>query len=162
MADTAFQHLLNTATPLATTLATNNEVCSVLAGLLGKLVIECQAKGVPVNQVQLSDLRAQGNGQFMCRIKYFGGLVFPCGIGVKGSLEDYMANKGIQLAKVLAQNYSISRFFEALVTRLVEYAKTKGVPFSDLWVYNDGAFISRDDELVIRVGHGDRPYKLKE
>ncbi len=162
MADTAFQHLLDTKTPLAKTLGSNSELCGVLSALLGLLVIECKKKGAPVDQVQLSELRAQGNGQFMCRVKYFGGLVFPCGIGEKGSFEDYMANKGIQLAKVLAQNYSVSRFFESLCLKLDDYAKTKGVNFSDLWVYNDGAFISRDDELVIKVGYGAKPYKLKE
>ena len=163
MSDTAFHHLIDTKTELARTLNQNNEVCGVLAALLGRVVIEAAKRGAPVQHVRMSALRAHGDGMFTSRI-YFNhtGLSLPVGIESKGSLEDYLANKGIQLAKVLAMNHSIGILFEALTERLVAYAKTKGVTFSDLWVYNEGAFISNDDELVIKVGYGEKPYKLKE
>ena len=162
-APTRFQHLLETKTPLAATLATNNEVCGVLAALLGRVVIIAAQRGVPINGVRMGQLHASGQGQFTSRISFnHAALILPVSIEGKGSFEDYLANKGVQLAKVLAMNQSMGAFFEALTERLVAYAKTKGAAFSDLWVYNDGAFISNDDELVVRVGHGDKPYKLKE
>lgn len=163
MSDTAFHHLIDTKTELARTLNQNNEVCGVLAALLGRVVIEAARRGVPVQNVRMGTLRSTGDGTFTSRIVFnHTGLILPVGIEPKGSLEDYLANKGVQLAKVLAMNPSMGILFEALTAKLVDYAKTKGVTFSDLWVYNEGAFISRDDELVIRVGHGDKPYKLKE
>jgi hypothetical protein len=163
VSDTAFHHLLDTKTPLARVIGSNAEVCQVLAGLLGKIVIMAAEKGVPINGVYMGELRASGGGQFTSRITFnYRPLTIPIGIEPKGSLEDYLANKGIQLAKVLAMNPSVGRLFESLTSKLVEYAKTKGVNFSELWVYNEGAFISRDDEMVIKVGHGAKPYKLKE
>lgn len=163
MADTAFHHLLDTKTHLARVLATNNEVCGVLAALLGRVVIEAANRGIPITGVRMGTLRATGKGVFTSRISFsHDALWIPAGIGQKGSLEDYLANKGVQLAKVLAMNHSMGVLFEALTEKLVEYAKTNGAPFSDIWVHNEGAFVSKDDELVIKVGFGQKPYKLKE
>ena len=163
MSDTAFHHLLDTKTGLARTLNQNDEVCGVLAALLGRVVIEAARRGVQVANVRMGTLRSTGDGTFTSRISFnHSGLIIPVGIEPKGSLEDYLANKGVQLAKVLAVNPSMGGLFEALAEKLVSYAKTKGATFSDLWVYNEGAFISKDDELVIKVGHGAKPYKLKE
>lgn len=162
-APTPFQHLLGTKAPLARLLNTNNEVCGVLAALLGRLVIEASRKGVPITGVQMGPLRSTGDGQFMSRVSYnYSPMILPVGVAPKGSLEDYLADKGIQLAKVLAMNHSVGTLFEALTEKIVNYAKTKGVQFSDVWVYNEGAFISKDDEMVVKVGVGQKPYKLKE
>lgn len=163
MSDTAFHHLLDTKTELARTLNQNNEICGVLAALLGRVVIIAAQRGVSITNVRMGTLRSTGDGTFTSRISFNHlGLTIPVGIEPKGSLEDYLANKGVQLAKVLAMNPSMGVLFEALTAKIVDYAKTKGVNFSEVWVYNEGAFISRDDELVVKVGHGQKPYKLKE
>lgn len=163
MSDTVYGQLEDTKTALARKLVQNNEICGVLAALLGRVVIACQQKGISISDVHMGALRTTGDGTFMSRIDYnYRGLMVPPGLGEKGTFEDYLAHKGVELAKVLALNNSMSVLFESLVGRIEQYASQKSVDFKDLWVYHEGAFISKDDELVIKVGHGLKPYKLRE
>lgn len=163
MAETVSQHLDNVRPRLLRKLEQNNELCKTLAGLLGLVVIESQRRGVSVENVNLSPLRTLGDGMFGARIDYFyRGLQVPAGFGEKGTFEEYLAAKGVQLAKVLALNHSVSRFFESLVEAVDRHAMDKGVRFSELHVMEDGAFISKDDELVIKVVSQKQRWKLLE
>ena len=97
-----------------------------------------------------------GNGEFRCRISYVdSSLVVPVKIQAQSDFAKYMANKNMAMARALSVNESISNFFEAITVRIEQYAEHKRIPFPDVKVPTGGAFISKDNELVIRVGKED-------
>ena len=163
MSDTVYGQLAGTSTGLARKLEQNQALCGVLSALLGRVVIECSNRGVSISNVHMWPMATQGEGVFTSAIDYgYRGFQVPAGFGEKGTFEEYLAHKGVQLAKVLAVNHSVSRFFESLVSRLEMYALDKGIDFSELWVMEDGAFISKDDVLVLKVVSQKKRWSLLE
>lgn len=161
MSETVSGQLEDTKTGLARRLYQNGELCGALGGLLGRLVIECQRRGCGIGDVHMGPIANRGRGMFGSRVTFhYRGMMVPAGFGAKGTLEEYLANKGVQMAKVLAENYSVNQFFEALIQGMDSYAKDRGVQFQELWVKQ--AFLSKDDELAIEIGHGEKTYDLKE
>jgi hypothetical protein len=134
----------------------NPDLANVLLALLGRIILESAAKGYKINGVRLSEIHEVGNGDFRCRISYQDtSLIVPVKIMARSDFATYMAGKNIAMARALSINPSIAQFFEAVTMRLEQYAEHKRIPFPELKVLTGGAFISRDNELVIRVGKED-------
>jgi hypothetical protein len=144
--------LEDTRSRLLKKLYKNEDLCNVVIALLGRLTIESHSFGGP-QSIRLSDIQEHGNGEFRARISYAKPkLWLPSRPVAKNDLMDYMANKNIALAQVLYQNPGVSEFFQTLIGKIEQYSAFKSIPFYRLKVITGGAFISRDGELVIRVG----------
>lgn len=164
MSDTAFHHLEGKSNALAYKIAENPDVVKVMAGLLGLIVLECKKRGVPLTAIRMGELQSYGDGEFRSHVTYLsGGLWTPVlDIPAKTEFMEYLAWKGIALAKVLEMNVSVAALFEKLTSRLEQWAAFRGIPFKELRVHEDGAFLSQDNDLVIRVERGQRKYDLRE
>ena len=126
----------------------NEDVANVLIALLGKLVITYRTAG----EIRFSPLQVTDN-EFRSRISIIENpIIKPPQLAVRNDLRDYMASKNISLAKVLLLNRHVADFFQELVSRMVNYCDFRHIQFKDLKIITGGAFISKDGELVIRVG----------
>lgn len=134
----------------------NDDLASVLMALLGRVILEATARGFKINGVRMGELFEIGNGEFRCRITYMDtSLILPVKIQIQSSFSKYMAGKNMAMARALSVNASIAGFFEALTSRIEQWAEHKRIPFNEIKVITGGAFISRDNELVIRLGKED-------
>lgn len=133
-------------------LYSNEDLCNVIIALLGRLALEAHSRG-GARCIRMSSISEVGNGEFRSRISFIHmNLWTPSRPTPKNDLMDYMAAKNISLANLLAQNPHIADFFQTLVGKIEQYAAFKSIPFYRLKVITGGAFISKDWELVIRVG----------
>lgn len=152
MSQSVAQELADKRTRLLQKLDTNESVASVLVALLGKLIITY--KNTP--SIKMGPIRTNSEknyGEFVSQIEIVRNpLILPPRIIGHNDLKDYMAAKNIALAKVLSTNKTISDFFQELIERIDVYAEWKRIPFSKLKVIEQGAFISANHLLVIRVG----------
>lgn len=163
MAKLVSEELESKNTALFRKLSENADVSGVLAALLGRIIIECQRRGAPITSVVMGEVMPYGDGEFRSRITFKQSALWtPVTLGHKNDFMDYLAAKGIALAKVLGSNASVAALFQGLAERLESWAAFRGIPFKELRVHEDGAFISNDNELVIRVERGQRRYKLLE
>lgn len=145
-------HLEDTRSRLLKKLYKNEDLCNVIIALLGRLAIEAHNRGGPA-AIRVSDVQEQGNGEFRARISFApASLWTPSRPMYKSDLMEYMAAKNNSLAQVLALNDGLADFFQVLIGKIEQYAEHKSIPFYRLKVLTGGAFISRDNELVIRVG----------
>ena len=76
-------------------------------------------------------------------------------IGIRSDFGTYIGNKNSAMAQLLRVNDSVAKFFEKLTMQIESFAFYKRIPFNELKVITNGAFISRDNELVITVGKED-------
>ena len=126
----------------------NEDITNILIALLGKLVITYSRAG----EIRLSPIVVAGN-EFRSRIEIVGNpLVLPPRLVIHNDLRDYMASKNIALSRVLALNKHVADFFQELLERLVSYSEFNHIDFKDLKVVQGCAFISKDHEIVIKVG----------
>ena len=145
-------HLEDTRSRLLKKLYKNEDLCNVVIALLGRLTLMAHGRGGP-KSIRISDVQEHGNGEFRARISFAPvSLRTPSRPTPKNDLMDYMASKNIALASVLAYNTDVADFFQTLVGKIEQYAAFKSIPFYRLKVLTGGAFISKDNELVIRVG----------
>lgn len=133
-------------------LHSNEDLCNVIIALLGRLAIEAHHRGGPT-AIRLSGVQEHGNGEFRSRISFAQVKLWaPSRPTYKNDLMEYMARKNMALAQILALNDGVADFFQVLIGKIEQYATFKSIPFYRLKVITGGAFISRDWELVIRVG----------
>ena len=145
-------HLEDTRSRLLKKLCQNEDLCNVIIALLGRLAIEAHHRGGPA-AIRLSDVQEQGNGEFRARISFARNKLWtPSRPTYKNDLMEYMVRKNNSLAQVLALNDGVADFFQVLIGKIEQYATFKSIPFYRLKVITGGAFISKDWELVIRVG----------
>lgn len=156
MSETVAQELSETKPLLLQKIESNEQLANVLMGLLGRLILECTAKGYKFNAVRLGSIQ-ENNGRFMSRIVYLQTTLMlpPKRIEGKNDFVTYLNNKNSSMATMLRVNSDVARSFEELTMRIEQYAFHKRIPFNELVVVTNGAFISRDDELVITVGKED-------
>lgn len=145
-------HLEDTRSRLLKKLHQNEDLCNVIIALLGRLAIEAHHRGGPA-AIRVSDVQEHGNGEFRARISFAQNQLWtPSRPNYKNDLMEYMAAKNNSLAQILALNDGVADFFQVLIGKIEQYATFKSIPFYRLKVVSGGAFISKDWELVIRVG----------
>jgi len=156
MSETVAQELVDKKPLLLQKIESNEDLANVLMALLGRLVLECTSKGFKLNAIRFSDL-SEKDGRFQARISYLQNSLFvpTKTIQPRNDFISYLASKNSALVAVLRVNEHVAKLFETLVARIEQYAFHKSIPFNELQVLTNGAFISRDNDLVITVGKED-------
>lgn len=156
MSDTVFERLDEHSSRFRRKLEQNADLCNVLIALLGRILLFSQWRGVGVNCARLGPVSEIGNGEFRCNLYFLPlSLTVPVSLHPRSDLTDYMASKQISLARLLTVNPQIADRFQELIEQIDRWATHKGVTFAMLKVLTGGAFISKNLEMVIRVGRED-------
>lgn len=134
---------------------TNQDVCSLVMGLLGRIIYFAETeKRMPVEGITIDDLTVQAN-VFKARVNFSPVAIARSFIWTpKSEFKAYVALKAGKMAQALTDNPNLGKFFEQLVEALINYAKFKGFPFQHLQFTRH--IITKDWVIVLEVAR--KPY----
>lgn len=150
MSGSVYEELANEQENLLKKIASNDELSSVVMGLLGRLIYVAEVeKNKPVTGISIAEWTAN-DGRFSARVSFHSiSLSTRLMWGAQTSFNRYAAIKAGRMAKALSDNPSLGKSFQELVEGIDAYARHKGIPFKDLEMREH--IITRDDVIVLKV-----------
>lgn len=147
-ASNVFNHL--EGSPLRARLAKNEELTSLVMGLLGRLIFVCEVeRKKPVEGMKFSGW-GMDNGRFTAKFFCHGlSLVNNHAWGPRREFADFVGQKASKLALALHDNPDMEVFFQELVESIDQYSRDRSIPFDELMFIEH--IITKDDVVVLKV-----------
>lgn len=148
---TVLHHMAGAQNRLLATMLTNQDVCSLVMGLLGRIIHASETEmKMPVEGVTIDPLTVEGS-TFKARVHFSPVAIARAYIWTpKKEFADYVRMKAGNMARALADNPNLGRFFEDLVEKLIQHAEFKGVPFRVLTFRKH--IITKDWIIILELG----------
>lgn len=144
----------NRASTLFDKLVENQDLANVVMGFLGRIILMCHQKGLPIEGVVTTDVN-EFDDEFRFGVAFSHIVASPMGLWqAQGDILTYAKSRSTHLAKALERNAKIMKTFRNLIEAVDQYCKRKRISFSSLKVKK--AFIHpKTNVCVIRTGEPD-------
>jgi hypothetical protein len=149
-AQDVYSQLANERKSLLDKICENEELASVIMGLLARLVYVCEHdKGMPVTGMKM-DAWSCDDSTFKSRV-HFSPLAHskPLLWGAHSDFSRYARAKAGNLARALSDNPKLEESFQSLVEAISQHAEHKGIPFPALCFTEH--IITMDNVIVLKV-----------
>lgn len=136
-------------------LATNQDLCNVVLGLLSRCIVVCSQLGRPIEGIDIGVLVAEEtpNGDLVMRAL----VTFrPMAVAMasiwppQSDFAQYARSKAYGLGMALQKNPRLNGFFQIMVERVESYAGHKHMQFGALHVKQ--AILTTTNHIVLKVG----------
>lgn len=136
-------------------LGQNPDLCNFVLALLGRSIVLCAERGLPLQGIEFDSIQAQdlptGDVVFRARVIFGRMPVNAASIWPPQSdFAKYARSKAHGLGMALHKNPKLNEFFQTLVEHVEKYADHKGYQFGRLKVQK--AIITTADIMVLQVG----------
>ena len=148
---TVYEQMVDTRKGLLDKLCENEEMASVVMGLLARLIFICESeKGKPVTGMTF-DAWSHDYGVFKSRVHFNSLYVQRSHMwGAQRDFDRYVGQKAGKLALALSDNPAMGKWFEDLIEAVNQYALDKGFLFKNLTFTKH--IITNNDVVVLEVG----------
>lgn len=155
MAQSVFEVMAGRQQSLLEKLGENPDLCNLVLALLGKAIVICSQRGLPLEGIEMGTLTATDlptrDVVFRAPITFHPLPVTAASIWPPQSdFAHYTRSKAYGLGMALQKNPKLAVFFQSLVQAIETYAQHRGLQFGKLKVQK--SIISTSNVLVLQVG----------